>query len=43
MNLIVFMISICFIPFIPSLIIFCLVMTEVIYKQITQLFKKYKY
>ena len=43
MNLIVFMISICFIPFIPSLIIFCLVMTKLIYKEITQLFTPLEY
>jgi hypothetical protein len=39
MNLITFIISICFIPFIPSVIIFCIVMIEIAYKKIMRLIK----
>ena len=39
MNLITFIISICFIPFRPSLIIFCIVITEIAYKKIMRLIK----
>jgi hypothetical protein len=39
MNLTAFIISICFIPFIPSVIIFCIVMIEITYKKIMRLIK----